>query len=264
LHENGYRKTTVWAAFCGDSSAESSVVEPGTGPLAAGLPVIQSSTAGLLLLISGGLVMLAGWFALVRYGKGLPMNAFPPQKLVTSGIYRYIFHPIYLGFSLLVAGASVYTASTAGLWIVTPMVILACAGLIYGYELIDLRERFGSQLVPPLIRFPADSWELPVLPDRLSVYVMVFLPWLILYEAVKALGPLPGAMDAYFEWERSLLVLEWTEMIYLFTYLFVLGAPLVAKRKRDLRQFMVMGIIAMATGILLFILLPFRTTPKLF
>ena len=83
------------------------------------------------------------WLALWRRGGGLPMNAFPPPRFVSGGIYALVPHPIYGGFVLACAGVAVYTGSASGLWLVTPTVALGCAALVLGYELPDLRRRFG-------------------------------------------------------------------------------------------------------------------------
>ena len=57
------------------------------------LPAYGSPTLALLLATAGALLMLTGMGALWRHGGGLPMNAFPPPRLVTSGVYSVIPHP---------------------------------------------------------------------------------------------------------------------------------------------------------------------------
>ena len=68
---------------------------------AVALPVYGSPLLALLAAIAGALLLLAGMGALWRHGGGLPMNAFPPPRLVTAGIYSVIPHPIYTGFCLM-------------------------------------------------------------------------------------------------------------------------------------------------------------------
>jgi protein-S-isoprenylcysteine O-methyltransferase Ste14 len=51
---------------------------------------------GWILLIPGAIFVLSGMWSLWRSGKGLPMNAFPPQRFVKNGIYAFTRHPIYL------------------------------------------------------------------------------------------------------------------------------------------------------------------------
>src|ERR1035437_6963358 len=65
------------------------------------LPVYGSPALAALAAIAGALLLLWGMSALWRHGGGLPMNAFPPPRLVTAGIYSVIPHPNYTGFCLM-------------------------------------------------------------------------------------------------------------------------------------------------------------------
>ena len=89
------------------------------------LPPVHSKSAGWVLMAAGGLLMLWAVIDLIRYGKGLPMNAYPPPLLVKRGTYRLMRHPIYSGFGVLLAGYFIFKGSASGLWMVTPLVILA-------------------------------------------------------------------------------------------------------------------------------------------
>jgi len=229
-----------------------------------GFPTLISPVIGSLLMVSGFFIMFCGWRAIIKYGKGLPMNAFPPERLVSRDIYAIIPHPIYSGFTMLVAGYAIFTGSAAGLWIVTPTVALCSAAIVIGYERMDMKNRLGTNSWQTAIRLPPAVNGPPTWSDRISAYLLVFLPWLILYEAVIILGPMPDAIDTYFTFERSISVVEWTELIYAFTYLFVIMVPLLVKRRIDLRNFMLMGIWATVIGLLCFLLLPFKATPRPF
>ena len=234
-----------------------------SGP-SVGLPAVDSPAIGAALAACGALVMLSGMAALVVYGKGLPMNAYPPERYVARGVYRLTPHPIYAGFSLACVGVAVATGSPAGLWLVSPAVILGCVALVYGFEKQDLERRFPSASPRPLIALPADEPGAPSLADRLSVYVLVFLPWLVLYEAVGLIGVPPDAVVAYLPFEHALPVVEWTEAIYASAYPFALLAPLVARTKRDLRRFSVLGAIATGLVTLLFVSVPLVAPPRPF
>ena len=87
--------------------------------------------------------MGAGAWGLWVHGGGLPMNAFPPSRLVERGVYRYLSQPIYIGFVMVCAGTSIVAGSRAGLWVVTPLVAAGCAARVWGYERHDLRKRFA-------------------------------------------------------------------------------------------------------------------------
>ncbi len=107
------------------------------------LPVIHSLPWGIGAVGLGALLMALGMASLWFVGGGLPMNAFPPPRYVSGGIYGLFSHPIYLGFSLACVGTAIAAGSASGLWLVSTTVILASASLVLGYELPDLQARFG-------------------------------------------------------------------------------------------------------------------------
>jgi len=45
--------------------------------------------------------------AIYVHGGGLPMNAHPPPRFVTQGVYRLVSHPVYAGFSVLCIGVAI-------------------------------------------------------------------------------------------------------------------------------------------------------------
>ena len=160
------------------------------------LPSIQSIPLGVCAVGLGAMLAIAGMVSLRVYGGGLPMNPFPPPRYVARGAYRFVGDPIYLGFGVLCVGCAVTVGSSSGLWLVSPVVILATVALVLGYERIDLRQRFGTDLPQPLLRLPPDEGGRPTAADRISVYALVLLPWALLYEWLAALGVPPDAVSA--------------------------------------------------------------------
>ena len=57
---------------------------------------------------------------LKRRGQGLPISSLPPKRLVTSGPYRYVRHPIYSGAFLLFVGLALVVRSPAAAFLVAP------------------------------------------------------------------------------------------------------------------------------------------------
>jgi len=228
------------------------------------LPVVKSTPVGLVVLLIGIASMLAGIAALYVYAQALPMNAFPPTLFVAKGIYHYLSHPIYLGFGLLCVGISIIAGSSSGLWFVTPMVVLGCVALVLGHEQHDLKSRFGPRKTPPLLAVPPADADTPSAWNRFSVYVLLFAPWVMLYEAVVKIGAAPDAFTVFLPFERNLPVFEWTEAIYVSVYLFVLAAPLVARTQQQLREFMISGLIASGAAISLYCLIPVVASPREF
>ncbi len=225
------------------------------------LPAYGSVVPGVGVAIAGLALMAVAIRDLWVYGHGLPASPFPPERLVTRGVYSVIPHPIYLGAVLLALGVSLATRSAAGLWIVSPVLALAAAAFVIGFENDSTRHRYGA-LPAALLKLPSDTDASPSIIDRAAVYVLVFLPWLVLYEGIGYLGVPPDARSTYFAWDWSLPVIPWTEAIYAATYPFVLLAPLAASRKSELRRYALGGLWATAIIIPLYLLLPLVAQAK--
>jgi len=229
------------------------------------LPVVSYWWAGPVVLGIGALLMLVGTWALWVYGRGLPMSPYPPPVYVARGVFRLTPHPIYVGFTMLCFGVAMMAASPSGLWLVSPAVALACAALVLGFERHEIRRRFGAATIGrPLIALPDRSTEPPTGWDHLSVFLLVFLPWTVAFEAVYQLGIPSGTIEAYFPFERDWPVLEWTEAVYASVYLFVPASVFVAPTKAALRRFAVTGLIATAVVTLIYLMVPVIAPPRPF
>ena len=222
----------------------------------------QSMDWGSVLAALGFAIIVVGMVSLWVYGGGLPMNAFPPPRFVQNGIYALVPHPIYSGFVLVCGGVSIAFGSASGLWLVTPSVALASAALVLGYELPDLRQRFGESSASQLP--VADYIAAPSVLRRFRVYFSVLLPWLIAFGAIMLLGKPVDAVATYLAFEMRLPVIDWTELPYASTYLVVLLVPLLVKTGNELRRFAVRGLTAMLLLFPLYLLLPFFVPPRPF
>ncbi|HMC20614.1 MAG TPA: prolipoprotein diacylglyceryl transferase family protein, partial [Thermoanaerobaculia bacterium] len=214
------------------------------------LPQIGSLTIGVAIAIAGALLILGGVIALRRYGAGWPMSPYPPQRRVSRGVYAIVDHPIYVGSVLTAAGAAIAFHIAAGLWIVTPVLALCCIAFVIGYEHEATVARFGPAPQRPLLHL------------RLSIYFFVLLPWLLAFQAVNALGIPHDARTGWSALDRSIPMLPWTEPIYFFDYLFVLSVPIVARTRRQLRDFAVSGWIAIVCVTLFYLAVPINVPPK--
>lgn len=228
-----------------------------------GLPQVHWPVIGAVAAALGAALMGAGMRALWVYGGGLPMNAFPPARHVIRSVYAVVPHPIYAGFVLACAGASLWAGSAGGLWVVTPVAALGCAALVLGYEAHDLRRRFGAARPGTLLRLPDDSGAHPGTADVASVYVLVLLPWLIAYETLGHATNAAG-VPMFLPFERRWPVVEWTEWVYASVYLVAVLVPMMARRRADLRRFCIAGWVGTGVGHLLYFVLPFVAPPRAF
>lgn len=219
------------------------------------LAVYPAPWLGWALAAAGAALLAAGMWALWARGGGLPMNAFPPPRLVATGLYGWLPHPIYTGFSLACLGLSVALRSPGGFWIVTPAVILGCAALVLGYERPDLRRRFGA-VASRVALLPPEDGGRPSLKDRLRFYQNAALPWLALYGYTATLGAAPGAVAWKLPGEDALAVLEWTWPVYASTYLVVAIAPWWCADNRELRRLNIAAWVAMLIAFPFYWILP--------
>jgi protein-S-isoprenylcysteine O-methyltransferase Ste14 len=136
-----------------------------------GLPAVHSLSWGVGLAVAGALLWAWGALSLWVKGGGLPMNAFPPPRLVTSGPYAFTGHPLYAGATLACFGVSVAAGSAAGLWLVTPSLALGAAALWWGYERSDLEARLGRRTSAPWLGVPFATPEPPTPAERVGAAV---------------------------------------------------------------------------------------------
>ncbi|MFQ5769267.1 MAG: methyltransferase family protein [bacterium] len=100
---------------------------------------------GILLIASGGALFFLSSKQLAEQGQGLPVSHIHPRKLVRSGPYRYLRHPIYVGYTLLWAG---FACLVGSFWMLTISLLLLIAGwLLYAHYFEEkiLQRRFGDQ-----------------------------------------------------------------------------------------------------------------------
>lgn len=230
------------------------------------LPAVRWPVAGLSLAASGLLLVLGGMWALWHWGKGLPMNAYPPASFVRRGVYALVPHPIYTGFSLACLGVSVATGSAAGLWVIWPIATLGCVALVLGYEGPDIRRRFGTAAVThrPIIHLPSATDAPANWMAVISVYVLAYVPWLFGYEATAALPLPPVTWSTYLPGEQNWPVYQNAELFYGSVYPLAILIPWFARRERDLRALIISGTAGTLIGLLCFLALPLTVVPRPF
>ncbi len=220
------------------------------------LPLVGSAAVGLALAICGALLILLGVIYLRVKGGGWPMSPYPPRRLVSSGPYALVAHPLYAGSVLVVAGVSMRLHNAAGIWIVTPVLAAACAAFVWGSESERTQELFGARSSPPLLHLPSAAEVRPAPSDRLATYFLAFLPWFLVYQGINQFARPRDAVRLVMPWESRIPVIGWTELVYVSVYAIVLFAPLVARTARELRSFTIAAWVATGVSALFYIAFP--------
>ncbi|CAF1263740.1 unnamed protein product [Adineta steineri] len=229
------------------------------------IPTTNSIVVSLLINFFGIILIVFAMLELWFQGDGLPMNAYPPSKLVMTGVYKIFSHPIYIGSSLICFGLSMYYESKSGFWFVSPLLTLSWISLVYGYENEDLKQRFRQEYTwKTLLNIPENVKMKCEYADIISIYCLVFLPWFIFYEILLFIGPPSYSISTYFIFENNIPVIEWTELFYLLTYPYVLFLPFILETKQQVRCFIIDSLMNTSIGIYLQFILPFVAPPKQF
>jgi protein-S-isoprenylcysteine O-methyltransferase Ste14 len=97
---------------------------------------------GVLLYTAGGVLRLAPVFVLGRRFSGL-VAIQPEHRLVTSGLYRVIRHPSYLGLFVLTLGWGLAFRSGVGVIIAVLMLVVVLARIKAEERLLS--ETFGAE-----------------------------------------------------------------------------------------------------------------------
>lgn len=216
------------------------------------IPAIQSPIVGWALIGIGILLMLSAMYALKKYGKGLPMNAYPPPVFVTQGVYKLFSHPIYVGFVLLIVGYFILTGYSSGLWLITPITILGIIALVLGYENIDIKSRFPGKTTNAITNLPVSDNSQPSFSKRvvasLEVLVLVLLSNFIILHLVGAIHPIWGG-----QYE---LLPGLNETITVLSSVVVIVVPFIINQNNLLRKWLINSFLGIALGLFLSILYP--------
>jgi len=229
-----------------------------------GFPVPDIPEISYLLLVAGCCLLFGGWVTLIIYGRGLPMNAFPPMQLVDRGVYHLMPHPIYTGFCVIVLSVSLLLQSPSGVWVVFPTMCLCCIALVFGYEKQSIEDRFGNIKIESILKLPNKKDAPATALDYFRVYALVLLPWLLSYEIVQYVEQSVNALTLNFSFEKNIPVIEWTEVIYISIYPAVLLFPVFIRKKDELRNFSQFVLISILVCTYIYVILTVAAVPREF
>lgn len=219
-------------------------------------PIPLPSWVGVALLLAGLWLMGISMRALWVIGQGLPMNAYPPPCYVTTSTYALFSHPIYVGFISLVAGVAIAAHSPAGLWVVTPVTMLAAVALVAGYEGPRLRERFGNSLHAPLLGLPANHPNQASWGRRLAATGVALGPWAMGYALLSTLPAPLGASELRWSWESEIPRAPGMIWVYSAAYPIAIAGPLLLPTQNALRRYVISAWLATVGGFLWMVLIP--------
>jgi protein-S-isoprenylcysteine O-methyltransferase Ste14 len=124
-----------------------------------------AGAAGWLLVAAGiALYFACAFWGFAVRGKGTPLPADPPKKLVVEGPYRVVRNPMYWSVALVVLGEAAVFHSVA-LVDLAAVFFVGVNLFVLFFEEPGLRQKFGAEYEEYCRRTP--RW-LPGMPMRLS------------------------------------------------------------------------------------------------
>jgi protein-S-isoprenylcysteine O-methyltransferase Ste14 len=228
------------------------------------VPIPHSLIAGYIILGAGIFFIASGMLNLIISGKGLPMNPFPPRFLVTKGVYAFTRHPIYLGAALISFGISLIFSSSAGFWLVSPVLILLMAAYVAGYENEKTEANFGTFSYKTFLTLPPADDQKPSACEKFAACILVFIPWGLTYQAFIVAGFPRDAISTNLPFEKNIPVWEFMEYVYSLAYILTFTIPIVIRKRKYLRAFITdLWLATIITGIIYFAF-PFVVTQRVF
>src|SRR5689334_3034617 len=105
--------------------------------------------------------------------------------------------------------------SAAGLYVVTPVLVVLCYSLVIGYESAYLEKKFNRNDHQTIFGLPENSLEKSSLKEKTGAFLSTLVIWLIYYEISLYVGAQVNSVDTITEWEKvSLPVIELAEIPY--------------------------------------------------
>ena len=114
---------------------------------------VASRWFGALLVLIGLPILSAAVVRFVRQGHGTPAPVAPPQRLVVTGLYRYVRNPMYIAVVAMIVGQALIIGSR-GILVFAIALALAFHWFVVLYEEPTLRRAFGEQYLAYRRRVP--------------------------------------------------------------------------------------------------------------
>jgi len=99
---------------------------------------------GAALIVAGTVVLVYAFVLFVTAGVGTPAPVAPTERLVVSGLYRYVRNPMYLAVIATIVGQGLLLGRIVVLFYALA-VGLAFSVFVRGYEEPTLTHRYGAE-----------------------------------------------------------------------------------------------------------------------
>ncbi len=99
---------------------------------------------GIVLIVAGLVVLLDSFRRFALQGRGTPAPVLPTERLVVTGLYRYVRNPMYVAVLSIVAGQGLLLGN-ARVLAYAAIIWLAFHIFVVAYEEPTLRRSFGAE-----------------------------------------------------------------------------------------------------------------------
>jgi protein-S-isoprenylcysteine O-methyltransferase Ste14 len=99
---------------------------------------------GVVLIALGAAVLLHAFARFAIDGLGTPAPVAPTERLVVTGLYRYVRNPMYLAVVAVIVGQALLLVRPVLLGYAV-VVAVGSVGFVVGYEQPTLRRRYGTE-----------------------------------------------------------------------------------------------------------------------
>jgi protein-S-isoprenylcysteine O-methyltransferase Ste14 len=104
----------------------------------------ETEIPGMILVIIGGLLVLASAVVFVIRGRGTPAAFDAPKRFVVLGPYKYMRNPIYVGGTLVLVGFALFDHSISILLFSLVFFLLFHLFVVF-FEEPELKRKFGAE-----------------------------------------------------------------------------------------------------------------------
>ena len=99
---------------------------------------------GIMLILAGVPGVVNSFARFAMQGLGTPAPVAPPERLVVTGLYRYVRNPMYVSVVAIIIGQALLFGDWR-LFVYGAVFWLACHAFVLVYEEPTLRRKFGPQ-----------------------------------------------------------------------------------------------------------------------